>query len=157
MNATFKRVLKNGAVRFGLIILSVLFFIALSAPILGTVDPAWLDAVNMNQKPMAQVDWTGPDNQTAPRTLIMGTDSFGRDIYSRVIYGARVSLTVGVTVAIVSLIIGTFFGLMAGYFRRVDAFLMRVMDGMLACPGIFLAMGLWVAWGAGFSRVIVVI
>jgi len=157
MNATFKRVLKNGAVRFGLIILSVLFFIALSAPILGTVDPAWLDAVNMNQKPMAQVDWTGPDNQTAPRTLIMGTDSFGRDIYSRVIYGARVSLTVGVTVAIVSLIIGTFFGLMAGYFRRVDAILMRVMDGMMAIPGILLAIALVAAWGARLSTVIIAI
>jgi peptide/nickel transport system permease protein len=157
MNATFKRVLKNGAVRFGLIILSVLFFIALSAPILGTVDPAWLDAVNMNQKPMAQVDWTGPDNQTAQRTLIMGTDSFGRDIYSRVIYGARVSLTVGVTVAIVSLIIGTFFGLMAGYFRRVDAILMRVMDGMMAIPGILLAIALVAAWGARLSTVIIAI
>ncbi|HPV22899.1 MAG TPA: ABC transporter permease [Casimicrobium sp.] len=157
MNATFKRVLKNGAVRFGLIILSVLFFIALSAPILGTVDPAWLDAVNMNQKPMAQVDWTGPDNQTAPRTLIMGTDSFGRDIYSRVIYGARVSLTVGVTVAIVSLIIGTFFGLMAGYFRRVDAILMRVMDGTMAIPGILLAIALVAAWGARLSTVIIAI
>ena len=157
MNATFKRVLKNGAVRFGLIILSVLFFIALSAPILGTVDPAWLDAVNMNQKPMAQVDWTGLDNQTAPRTLIMGTDSFGRDIYSRVIYGARVSLNVGVTVAIVSLIIGTFFGLMAGYFRRVDAILMRVMDGMMAIPGILLAIALVAAWGARLSTVIIAI
>ena len=157
MNATFKRVLKNGAVRFGLIILSVLFLIALAAPILGTVDPAWLDAVNMNQKPMAQVDWTGPDNQTAPRTLVMGTDSFGRDIYSRVIYGARVSLTVGVTVAIVSLIIGTFFGLMAGYFRRVDAILMRVMDGMMASPGILLAIALVAAWGARLSTVIIAI
>ncbi|MEQ1595462.1 MAG: ABC transporter permease [Casimicrobium sp.] len=157
MNATFKRVLKNGAVRFGLIILSVLFLIALAAPILGTVDPAWLDAVNMNQKPMAQVDWTGPDNQTAPRTLVMGTDSFGRDIYSRVIYGARVSLTVGVTVAIVSLIIGTFFGLMAGYFRRVDAILMRVMDGMMAIPGILLAIALVAAWGARLSTVIIAI
>ncbi len=157
MNATLKRVLKNGAVRFGLIILSVLVLIALAAPILGTVDPAWLDAVNMNQKPMAQVDWTGPDNQTAQRTLIMGTDSFGRDIYSRVIYGARVSLTVGVTVAIVSLIIGTFFGLMAGYFRRVDAILMRVMDGMMAIPGILLAIALVAAWGARLSTVIIAI
>ncbi len=157
MNATFKRVLKNGAVRFGLIILSVLVMIALAAPILGTVDPAWLDAVNMNQKPMAQVDWTGPDNQTTPRTLIMGTDSFGRDIYSRVVYGARVSLTVGVTVAMVSLVIGTFFGLMAGYFRRVDAILMRVMDGMMAIPGILLAIALVAAWGARLSTVIIAI
>ncbi len=157
MNATFRRVLKNGAVRFGIIILSILVVTAALAPVLGTVDPAWLDAINMSQKPMARVDWTGPDNQTAPRTLIMGTDSFGRDIYSRVIYGTRISLVVGVLVAIFSLIIGTFLGLVAGYFRRVDTILMRVMDGMMAIPGILLAIALVAAWGAQLSTVIIAI
>ena len=120
MNASVKRVLKNGAVRFGLVVLSVLVILAILAPVLGTVDPAWLDAVNMNKEPMSRVDWTSEDFQTVARTLYMGTDSFGRDIYSRVLYGTRVSLIVGVAVAIVSLIIGTFLGLMAGYFRRVE-------------------------------------
>ena len=60
MNTTFKRVLKNGAVRFGLIVLSVLVTLAILAPVLGTVDPAWLDAINMSQKPMTTADWTGP-------------------------------------------------------------------------------------------------
>ena len=157
MNATLKHVLKNGAVRFGLIVLSVLVILAILAPVLGTVDPAWLDAINMNQKPMTTADWTGPDNKTAPYTFLMGTDSFGRDVYSRVIFGIRVSLLVGVTVAVVSLIIGTFLGLMAGYFRRVDAILMRVMDGMMAIPGILLAIALVAAWGAQLSTVIIAI
>ncbi len=157
MSATFTRVLKNGAVRFGLIVLSVLVLLAILAPVLGTVDPAWLDAINMNKEPMSRVDWTSENNQTVARTLYMGTDSFGRDIYSRVLYGTRVSLIVGVAVAIVSLIIGTFLGLMAGYFRRVDAILMRVMDGMMAIPGILLAIALVAAWGAQLSTVIIAI
>ena len=157
MNATVKRVLKNGAVRFGLIVLSVLVILAILAPVLGTVDPAWLDAINMNKEPMSRVDWTSEDFQTVARTLYMGTDSFGRDIYSRVLYGTRVSLIVGVAVAIVSLIIGTFLGLMAGYFRRVDAILMRVMDGMMAIPGILLAIALVAAWGAQLGTVIIAI
>ena len=157
MNATFKQVLKNGAVRFGLIVLFVLVLLGVLAPLLGTVDPSWLDAINMGQKPMTTADWTGPDNQTAQRTFYMGTDSFGRDIYSRVLYGIRVSLIVGITVAIVSLIIGTFLGLVAGYFRSVDAILMRVMDGMMAIPGILLAIALVAAWGAQLSTVIIAI
>ena len=157
MNDTIKRVLKNGAVRFGLVVLSVLVILAILAPVLGTVDPAWLDAINMNKEPMSRVDWTSEDFQTVARTLYMGTDSFGRDIYSRVLYGTRVSLIVGVAVAIVSLIIGTFLGLMAGYFRRVDAILMRVMDGMMAIPGILLAIALVAAWGAQLGTVIIAI
>ena len=157
MNATVRRVLTNGAVRFGLVVLSALVMLAILAPVLGTVDPAWLDAINMNKEPMSRVDWTSEDTQTVARTLYMGTDSFGRDIYSRVLYGTRVSLIVGVAVAIVSLIIGTFLGLMAGYFRRVDAILMRVMDGMMAIPGILLAIALVAAWGAQLGTVIIAI
>jgi peptide/nickel transport system permease protein len=157
MNATLRRVLKNGAVRFGIIILSALLLLAALAPVLGTVDPAWLDAINMSQKPMTTADWTGSDNKTAPRTFYMGTDSFGRDIYSRVLYGTRISLVVGVTVAVVALLIGTVLGLVAGYFRRVDAILMRVMDGLMAIPGILLAIALVAAWGASLTTVIVAI
>jgi peptide/nickel transport system permease protein len=157
MSATLSHVLKNGAVRFGVIVMSVLLLIALLAPLMGTVDPAWLDAVNMNQKPGATVEWTGPDNQTAPRTLYMGTDSFGRDVYSRVLYGTRVSLIVGISVALLALAIGTLLGLVAGYFRSVDTVLMRVMDGLMAIPGILLAIALVAAWGAHVSTVIIAI
>ncbi|MCS6996920.1 MAG: ABC transporter permease [Casimicrobiaceae bacterium] len=157
MSPTLRRVLGNGAVRFGLAVLGVLTLVALAAPWLGTVDPAWLDAVNMNQKPLARVDWTGPDGQTTTRTLLMGTDSFGRDIYSRVVYGTRISLVVGLTVALLALALGTLCGLMAGYFRSVDGLLMRVMDGLMAIPGILLAIALVAAWGASLATVIVAI
>jgi peptide/nickel transport system permease protein len=157
VKTTVNRILKNGAVRFGVIVLSVLVLLALFAPVLGTTDPAWLDAVNMSQKPGETVDWTGPDNQTAKRTLFMGTDSFGRDIYSRVLYGTRVSLIVGVVVAVFALTFGTLLGLLAGYFRRVDAILMRVMDGLMAIPAILLAIALIAVLGAKLSTVIMAI
>jgi peptide/nickel transport system permease protein len=157
VNSTLNRVLKNGAVRFGAIVLSLLVCIAVLAPWLGTTDPAWLDAVNMSQKPGEIVDWTGPDNETAKRTLLMGTDSFGRDIYSRVVYGTRVSLIVGVVVAVFALAIGTLLGLLAGYFRSVDAVLMRVMDGLMSIPAILLAIALIAALGAKLSTVIIAI
>ncbi|MFN3630622.1 MAG: ABC transporter permease, partial [Casimicrobiaceae bacterium] len=154
---TLGRILANGAVRFGLGVLGALGVIALAAPWLGTVDPAWLDAVNMNQKPLARVDWTGPNGETAPRTLWMGTDSFGRDVYSRGVYGARVSLVVGIAVALLALAAGTLCGLLAGYFRAADAVLMRVMDGLMAIPGILLAIALVAAWGASLATVIIAI
>ncbi|MCZ2136125.1 MAG: ABC transporter permease [Burkholderiales bacterium] len=157
MNATVRRVLGNGAVRFGLVVLVTLVVIALAAPILGTVDPAWLDAANMGQAPLSRVEWTGPDGQSVPRTLLMGSDTFGRDIYSRVLYGTRVSLLVGALVASIALGVGTLLGLVSGYFRAVDAVLMRALDGLMAIPGILLAIALVAAWGASLATVIVAI
>ena len=157
MNATVRRVLGNGAVRFGLVVLAALVVIALAAPILGTVDPAWLDAANMGQAPLSRVEWTGPDGQSVPRTLLMGSDTFGRDIYSRVLYGTRVSLLVGALVASIALGVGTLLGLVSGYFRAVDAVLMRALDGLMAIPGILLAIALVAAWGASLATVILAI
>ncbi len=151
------RVLAHGSVRFGVAVLALLSVVAIAAPWLGTVDPAWLDTVNMNQRPWQRVDWTGPDQVTAPRLLVMGTDSFGRDVYSRVVYGTRVSLIVGLSVALLAIAIGCLFGLWAGYFRRVDAVLMRFMDGLMAIPGILLAIALVAAWGASLFTVILAI
>lgn len=157
MNATVRRVLGNGAVRFGLVVLAAFVVIALAAPILGTVDPAWLDAANMGQAPLSRVEWTGPDGQSVPRTLLMGSDTFGRDIYSRVLYGTRVSLLVGALVASIALGVGTLLGLVSGYFRAVDAVLMRALDGLMAIPGILLAIALVAAWGASLTTVILAI
>jgi peptide/nickel transport system permease protein len=80
---------------------------------------------------------------------LMGTDSLGRDVYSRVIYGARVSLLVGLSVAAIAIAVGLAIGLVAGYFRWLDAIVMRLMDGLMAIPGILLAIGLVAAWRSG--------
>ncbi len=75
-------------------------------------------------------------------TWLLGTDHLGRDIFARAVYGARISLIVGIAVAVMSIAIGLFIGLAAGYWRQVDAVVMRVMDGMMAIPAILLAIAL---------------
>ncbi|MFX4662408.1 ABC transporter permease, partial [Acinetobacter baumannii] len=73
--------------------------------------------------------------------FLMGTDGFGRDVFSRFIHGARLSLWIGLWVAVLSGIAGTFFGVLSGYVRAIDSLVMRVMDALLAFPPILLAIG----------------
>lgn len=94
----------------------------------------------------------------APSTeFTFGTDFLGRDVYARTIYGARISLIVGGAVALVSTVIGLFIGLLAGYIRWVDAVVMRIMDGLMAIPGVLLAIALISLAGASLTNVIIAV
>jgi peptide/nickel transport system permease protein len=146
--------IRNPAVIFGGAILMVMLVIAILAPLLGTVDPTRIDPAARNKKPGAEITFRLDDGTTAKRTAIMGTDSLGRDVYSRVIYGTRVSLVIGVAVAIIAVSIGLVIGLVSGYIRWLDGIIMRIMDGLMAIPGILLAIALVSIWRAGLITVI---
>jgi len=146
--------LRNPNVIFGGVILLIMLAIAILAPFLGTVDPTRIDPAARNKKPGTEITFRLEDGKTAKRTVLMGTDSLGRDVYSRVLYGTRVSLAVGVSVAICAIAIGMVIGLVSGYVRWADGIIMRVMDGLMAIPGILLAIALVSIWRAGLVTVI---
>src|SRR3972149_4940601 len=133
---------RQRSVLVGASILAVIVAIGLLAPYLGTSNPARIDPVARNKRPGAER--VVRDGAGTRETLAywMGTDSLGRDVYSRVIYGARVSLIVGVSVALISAAIGLVIGILAGYLRWLDIVVMRIMDGLMAVPAILLAIAL---------------
>ena len=154
---TWYLLMRNPSVIIGGVILLVMMLIALTAPWLGTMDPTFIDPTYRNKKPGTEridIDDSGNEVLWIYR---MGTDSLGRDVYSRVMYGAQVSLLVGVTVAVLSVFIGLAIGLVAGYLHWVDRIVMRIMDGLMAIPGILLAIALVSLWSAGLMTVILAI
>jgi len=138
-----RRLKRYPTLAIGLSLLTVIVCIALFAPWLGTVDPESLAPAKRLQPPSAQA-W-------------FGTDMLGRDLWSRVIYGTRVSLTVGVSVAVIASICGLAIGLLCGYFRKVDAVLMRIMDGIMSIPSILLAISLTALTRGSVQNVILAI
>ncbi|MBM4439512.1 MAG: ABC transporter permease [Candidatus Rokubacteria bacterium] len=138
-------------------ILGVVLAIAVLAPVLGTVDPSQIDPAARNRKPGAESTIRNLDGSKTTRTHVMGTDSLGRDVYSRVIYGARVSLMVGALVAAISAGIGLVIGVTTGYLRWLDSIVMRIMDGLMSIPAILLAIGLVSLSRAGLRTVILAI
>ncbi|RTZ42557.1 ABC transporter permease [Candidimonas sp. SYP-B2681] len=126
----------------GLLVLA-LVLIAIFAPWLGTNDPTALSPIHRTRAPSD--------------TFWFGTDLLGRDVYSRVIYGTRVSLTVGFSVALLSTAIGLTIGLLAGFVRWIDAVAMRIMDGFMSIPSILLAIALISLTRASLQNVILAI
>jgi len=155
--STWQRVWRNGSVRLGGIALLILLLVAIAAPWLGTVDPSLFDPASRDLTPGQTGEITTLEGETLQHRFIMGSDSFGRDIYSRVIYGTRVSMIVGVATAIVALAFGILFGLMAGFLRWLDGPLMRVMDGLMAIPAILIAIALVAMWRGSLLTVIIAI
>ncbi len=155
--SVWTKVSRNWSVRIGAAVLALLVVIAIVAPWMGTVDPGVMDGAIMNVLPGVSGEFTLLDGRAVKHTFWMGADSFGRDIWSRVLYGTRISLIVGLFVALVALSLGGIAGLCAGYLRWLDGVLMRIMDGVMAIPGILLAIALVAAWGASLTTVVIAI
>jgi peptide/nickel transport system permease protein len=134
---------RHPAIFAGGLLLAIIVFIAIAAPVLGTVDPTAL-APAKRTRPPSELYW-------------FGTDMLGRDVYSRVLYGARVSLLVGFAVAAVSSVIGLAIGLLSGFIRVLDALIMRIMDGLMSIPPILLAIALMALTRGSVGNVIVAI
>ncbi|MFN5132121.1 MAG: ABC transporter permease [Burkholderiales bacterium] len=155
--SAWQRMRANGSVRFGAIFLFILIFISFCAPWLGTVDPTLFDAASRDLLPGQFGEIMTLEGEVLKHQFLMGSDSFGRDIYSRVIYGTQVSLLVGLLTALASLALGIVFGLLSGYIRWVDSVVMRVMDGLMAIPSILIAIALVALWRGSITTVIIAI
>ena len=127
----------------GAAVLTMMILIAIFAPWLGTIDPQAVSPIRRLKPPSAEF-W-------------FGSDMLGRDVYSRVLYGARVSLTVGLAVALFSTLVGLAIGLVTGYIRWLDAIVMRIMDGLMSIPSVLLAIALMALTTASIQNVVLAI
>ncbi|MFF0828096.1 ABC transporter permease [Brevibacillus sp. NPDC003359] len=144
MSTFRKRFLANKTAVFCSILLALLCLTAVLAPVLAPHDPTQMFQDHRMEGSSGE--------------FLLGTDQFGRDILSRIIYGARVSLVVGLSAVLVSVVFGTLFGLVAGYFGRwIDGFIMRCMDVLFAFPEILLALAIVAALGPGTFNTIMAI
>lgn len=125
------------------VILVIIVLSALFAPWVVPHDPVRLTP-SVRLKPPSETYW-------------LGTDAFGRDLFSRIIYGGRISLVVGAAAAVFAVVLGLTLGLLAGYIRWIDAVLMRMVDGLMAIPSILLAIAIVSLWGASLWTVLIAI
>ncbi len=151
------RLWRNPSVAIGAAILTLILLMGAAAPLLTAIDPAQINPAFRNKQPGTEAVMRRDDGTRFTVTHWMGTDSLGRDIYSRVVYGARASLLVGATVALISVAIGLVIGLVGGYIRWLDAVVMRIMDGLMAIPAILLAIAVVSLSKAGLVAVIIAI
>ena len=133
---------RNPTIFAGGLLLLILVLLAVAAP--------WISADPFKQTPVNRL-------RPPSEKFWFGTDRYGRDVFARTLYGARVSLTVGFAVAAISSLIGLVLGLTCGYFRRFDGIVMRIMDGIMAIPSILLAIALITLTRPGLGIVIVAI
>jgi peptide/nickel transport system permease protein len=130
---------RNKRIVVGVALLGALLLVALAAPLIAG-DPLAFKTVNRLRPPSAEF-W-------------FGTDNYGRSVYDRTVYGGRISLLVGASVALISVSVGLAIGVIAGYYQRLDGVIMRIMDGIMAIPAILLAIALVSLTGAGVTTVI---
>ncbi len=133
---------RNTTLVIGLVVLSFMVLMALIAPLFAG-DPFTMKPIQ-RLKPPSDVNW-------------FGTDQLGRDVFARTVYGARISLIVGISVAFLSIILGLVIGLLAGVVRWVEAVVMRLLDGLMAIPAILLAIALVSLFNASVGIVIIAI
>ena len=131
---------RHPTIVFGATLLGLMALMAVFAPYLGTVDPQALSPIQRLRWPSAQ-HW-------------FGTDMLGRDVYSRTIYGSRISLAVGLSVAFFSTAPGLVIGLFTGFSRWTDAIVMRIMDGLMSIPAVLIAIALMALTRASMQNVI---
>jgi peptide/nickel transport system permease protein len=131
---------RHPTIVIGSVLLALMVLTAVFAPYLGTTDPQALSPIQRLRWPSAE-HW-------------FGTDMLGRDVYSRTVYGARVSLTVGIGVALASTSIGLLIGVVGGFSRWADAILMRIMDGLMSIPAVLIAIALMALTRASLQNVI---
>ena len=134
---------RHPTVMIGVMLLLAMAAMALLAPYLGTVDPVAV-APMKRLRPPSELHW-------------FGTDSYGRDVYSRTLYGARISLTVGLSVAMFGTALGLAIGLVTGFVRRLDFVVMRVMDALMSVPPVLLAIALMALTKASLGNVVLAI
>ncbi|MFK7836216.1 MAG: ABC transporter permease [Sulfitobacter sp.] len=155
---TLGRMFGNTSVLLGGGLALLIALMGILAPYLDTRDPSAISPANRNKVPGYEATVRDYDTgQKVAVTYRLGSDTLGRDVYSRVVYGARTSLIVGISVAVIAIAAGMTIGLIAGYFRWADGFIMRIMDGMMAIPAILLAIAIVSLFSAGLLSVIVAI
>ena len=160
LRRTLRRLAGNPSVIIGGALVLVICLTAIFAPYLGTRDPNALSTANRLKEPGYQGEmkvYTDEGRVKIPVTFHLGSDNLGRDVYSRVVYGSRISLVVGVAVASIAIALGMAIGLVAGYFRWLDSIIMRIMDGLMAIPAILLAIAVVSVFNAGLLSVIIAI
>jgi peptide/nickel transport system permease protein len=136
-----RQIRRNRLAFSGFAFIALVLFAALFADMLAPYDPLTMVVPDRLQSPSG--------------AHLMGTDNFGRDIFSRVLYGARLSLEVGLAVMLITVVFGVTFGMLSGYFPRLDNIVMRVMDGMMAFPAILFAIAIMAVLGPKTVNVVI--